>query len=227
MSATLLGQKVGMTQVYDEKGVLRPVTVISLGPCHVLQVKTKDKDGYDAVQLGFADKKRTRAIKSERGHAAKAKVEPKKFVREVRLKEPATLEPGAELKVDLFAQTPRVDVIGLMKGRGFAGVMKRHGFSGLEKTHGVLRKHRSGGSIGANTSPGRVRKGVKMAGHYGHSRTTVRNLRVVKIDPENNTMLVCGSVPGPDGAYVTVRATNKLRQKKERDESADGKKKKK
>lgn len=208
MADALLGEKVGMTQVYDDKGVLHPVTVIQLGPCQVLQVKTKDRDGYDALQLGFKDKRRKSATKAERGHVQKINGEPKRFVKEVRLDAPATVEAGAVLTVSLFEGIPQVDVVGTMKGRGFAGVMKRHGFSGLEKTHGVLRKHRAAGSIGSNTSPGRVRKGVRMAGRYG-GQITVRNLKVVSVDTENNTLLVHGGVPGPNGSYVMVRRTNK------------------
>lgn len=214
MAVTLLGQKVGMTQVYDDAGVLHPVTVVKLGPCQILQIKTQERDGYDALQLGFADKLRRKATKPQRGHVAKVNAEPKQFVREVRLDKPAEEEPGAMLTVELFKDIPRVDVIGTMKGRGFTGVMKRHGFSGLEKTHGVLRKHRAAGSIGSNTSPGRVRKGTRMNGQHGNQRRTVRNMKVVRIDTDNHTLLVEGGVPGPNGGYVIVRRSNKLRTEK-------------
>lgn len=210
MTVALLGRKVGMTQVYDEAGVLHPVTVISVGPCQVLQVKSQDKDGYNAIQLGYQDKERRKATKAERGHVAKVNAEPKRLVREVRLAGPATEEPGATLTVELFKEIPAVDVTGTMKGRGTAGVMKRHGFRGLETTHGVQRKHRAGGSIGSNTSPGRVLKGVKMGGRYGNTKSTVRNLKVIRVDVENNVLLVEGGVPGPNGGFVMVRKTNKL-----------------
>lgn len=211
MQVALLGRKVGMTQVYDEAGVIHPVTVVKLGPCQVLQVRTPEKDGYHAIQLGFDDKTRKRANRAERGHVAKINAEPKKFIREVRLSAAPTVEAGAMLTVDQFAEIPRIDAIANMKGRGQTGVMKRHNFSGLETTHGVLRKHRAGGSIGSNTSPGRVRKGQKMAGRYGNTRVTVQNLKVVRIDKEANTMLVEGSVPGPNGGYVIIQKSRKLR----------------
>ena len=210
MAVALLGKKVGMTQVYDENGVLYGVTVLNIGPCQILQVRTQEKDGYDALQIGFEDKERRKANKAERGQVAKINAEPKRFVREVRLEKAAEQAAGDVLTVEAFKDVARVDVIGTMKGRGFAGVMKRHGFSGLETTHGVLRKHRAGGSIGSNTSPGRVRKGQRMPGRHGACKRTVRNLKVVRIDLENNTMLVEGSAPGPAGGLVMVRVTNKL-----------------
>lgn len=209
MTVALMGQKVGMTQVYDEDGLLHPVTVLSMGPCQVLQVKTKEKDGYEAIQIGYLDKDRRKATKAERGHVAKVNAEPKRHVKEIRLTEPATTEPGATLTVEIFNAIKSVDVTGTMKGRGTAGVMKRHNFSGLETTHGVQRKHRAGGSIGSNTSPGRVLKGVKMGGHYGNSKITTRNIKVVRVDVENNVLLLRGSVPGPNGGIVMVRQTNK------------------
>jgi large subunit ribosomal protein L3 len=209
MSVALLGEKIGMTQIFDEKGVAHGVTVLQVGPCQVLQVKTAAKDGYDALQIGFKDKRKKSTNQAERGHAEKAKATVKRFVREVRLDKPADKELGAILTVEAFNDIAAVDVIGTMKGRGFAGAMKRHGFSGLEKGHGVQRKHRAPGSIGSNTSPGRVRKGVRMNGQYGNTRSTVRNLRVVKVDVENNLLMVKGGVPGPNGGFVMVRQTNK------------------
>jgi large subunit ribosomal protein L3 len=210
MKVALLGEKVGMTQVFDEAGTAHGVTVIQLGPCQVLQVRTQEKDGYDALQIGYKDKARKSTNRAERGHAAKAKTEPKRYIREVRQDEPANLEAGAILTVEMFAEIKKVDVIGTMKGRGFGGVMKRHGFSGLEQGHGVQRKHRAAGSIGSNTSPGRVRKGTRMNGQYGNSRKTIRNLSVVRVDVENNLLLVEGGVPGANGSLVMVRQTNKL-----------------
>lgn len=209
MVVALLGQKIGMTQVFDENGAVIPVTVLQVGPCQVLQVKTTERDGYHALQLGYKDKPRDKATRPERGHVAKVGAEPKRLVREVRLDQAADQQPGAVITVANFDGVAAVDVIGTMKGRGFSGVMKRHGFRGLETTHGVLRKHRAAGSIGCNTSPGRVIKGKRMNGQYGNTRSTVRNLCVVRVDADNNTLLVRGAVPGPNGGYITVRPTNK------------------
>ena len=210
MSVALMGRKIGMTQVYDEAGVLHPVTIVRLGPCQVLQVRTPERDGYHALQLGFEDKSRKKAPRCERVRMEKIQAEPKRFVREVRLEAAPEYEPGQMLSLDLCEGIERVDVLGTMKGRGTAGVMKRHGFSGLETTHGVLRKHRAAGSIGSNTSPGRVRKGVRMAGRHGACRRTVRNLKVVRLDKETGCMLIRGALPGPNGGMVYVRRTNKL-----------------
>lgn len=209
MTVALLGRKIGMTQVFDDAGNMVPVTVLKVGPCQILQVRSDERDGYVALQLGFEDKPRRLANKAERGHVAAVGAEPKRLVREVRLEAPAEHKPGAILTVELFNDIKAVDVVGTMKGRGTAGVMKRHGFSGLETTHGVQRKHRAAGSIGCNTFPARVIRGKRMAGHYGACRTTVRNLQVVRIDPEANCLLVKGGVPGPNGGYVLVRQTNK------------------
>ena len=228
MVVGLLGRKVGMTQIFDPTGQVIPVTVIQAGPCHVLQVRTQQKDGYQAVQLGYLNKPRRLASRAARGqvakldskrqkrHAAagveavpKADCEPKRFVREFR---GATdgLQVGQELKVDVFSQTAAVDVIGTTKGRGTAGVMKRHDFHGQRATHGVKKVHRHPGSIGCNTDPHHVFKGRRMAGHYGAARRTARNLKVVQVDVENNLLLVRGAVPGPNGGYLVIRQTNKL-----------------
>ena len=228
MAVGLLGRKVGMTQVFDPTGKVIPVTVIQAGPCHVLQVKTEQQDGYEAVQLGYLDKPRRLASRSVRGHVAKldskrqrartssgiatvakAGCEPKRFVREFRLPA-AGLEVGQELRVDLLKDVKAVDVIGTSKGRGTAGVIKRHHYSGQRASHGVKKVHRHAGSIGCNTDPHHVFKGRRMAGHMGAERCTARNLKVVKIDVENNLLLVRGAVPGPNGGYVMVRQTNKL-----------------
>lgn len=208
MKAALLGRKVGMTQVYDEQGVIHPVTVLSVGPCQVLQVKTPERDGYCALQLGFEDKPRRKATKAERGRVAKIDAEPKRFIREIRLDGPAEHEAGALLTIEMFNEIKAVDVVGEMKGRGTAGVMKRHGFHGLETGHGVQKHHRAPGSIGCRKFPGRVIKGRRMAGRHG-GRRTIRNLKVVRIDHEANVMLVEGGVPGPPGGLVLVRQTNK------------------
>jgi large subunit ribosomal protein L3 len=228
MVVGLLGRKVGMTQIFDSTGQVIPVTVIQAGPCHVLQVRTEQKDGYQAVQLGYLNKPRRLASRAARGqvakldskrqkrHAAagveavpKADCEPKRFVREFR-GATDTLQVGQELKVDVFSQIAAVDVIGTTKGRGTAGVMKRHNFHGQRATHGVKKVHRHPGSIGCNTDPHHVFKGRRMAGHYGAARRTARNLKVVQVDVENNLLLVRGAVPGPNGGYVVIQQTNKL-----------------
>jgi large subunit ribosomal protein L3 len=228
MSLGLLGRKVGMTQVYREDGTAVPVTVIQAGPCSVLQVRELDRDGYEAVQLGFLDKPRRLAARSERGHVAKleskrskalasagvallakADCEPKRFIGEFRGATELTV--GAEVKVDVLADVKRVDVTATSKGRGFAGVMKRHNFAGQRATHGVKKVHRQSGGTGCSADPSRVIKGMKMAGQYGNARTTIRNLEVIRVDTENNLLLVRGAVPGPAGGYVSIRETNILR----------------
>lgn len=209
MPKMLLGEKVGMTQVFDENGDVHGVTVIRLGPCHVLQVKTPEKDGYHGLQIGYKDKPAKQANGPETGHAKGAGVAPKRFVREVRLDAAPAEAAGAELTVALFEGVKAVDVVGTMKGRGFSGVMKRHGFSGLETTHGVQRKHRAPGSIGPSQFPGHVRKNIRMNGQYGNSKKTSRNIKVYAIDVENGTMLVEGAVPGANGGFVLVRETKK------------------
>jgi len=233
MPVGLLGLKVGMTQVTDAKGRMIPVTVLEVGPCPVLQVRTPERDGYHALQVGFKNKLRRKATRAERGHVAadfgskrrkarqeageqlppKANTEPQKYIREFRLDGPADKAVGTVLKVDdVFKDVPRVDVIGTSKGRGFSGVMKRHGFHGLPAAHGAKKVHRSGGSIGSHASnrgSGRPKKGHKAAGQYGAARITTRNLDVVKIDGDNNLLLVRGAVPGPNGGFVIVRPTNK------------------
>ena len=271
MAIGLLGQKVGMTQIYDPTGNVIPVTVIQAGPCHVLQLKTIDRDGYEAVQLGYLDKPRRLASRSGRGHVAKldskrqrartaagiapipkADCEPKRLVREFRTSTQG-VSVGDQIKVGIFqpaldelpgllkrlAQKHRidtdkpgwegelkkkelgeyrqvvrlitaVDVVGTSKGRGTAGVMKRHNFRGQRASHGVKKCHRHLGGTGCSASPSRLFKGKKMAGHYGSARSTVRNLKVVRIDEENNLLLVRGAVPGPNGGYLVIRQTNKL-----------------
>jgi large subunit ribosomal protein L3 len=199
-----------MTQIYLESGAVVPVTVVECGPCTVLQVRTQERDGYDALQLGFDDKKRKSATQAERGHARKVSGEPKRFVREVRQEGPTDVTAGQTLTVELFGTISSVDVTGTSKGRGYAGVMKRHGFSGLRASHGVKRMHRHPGSSGPSADPARTLKGVRKPGHFGHARTTVRNLDVVRVDAANNLLLVKGAVPGPNGGYLTIRQTNKV-----------------
>jgi large subunit ribosomal protein L3 len=228
----ILGRKVGMTQVFDpETGIAIPVTVIQAGPCHVLQVRTPELDGYSAVQLGYLDKPRRLAKRSERGHvtrlsskrskrlsaagvemAPKAKCEPKRFVREFRGVTDGA-EVGQEVTVETFAEVKAVDVCGTSKGHGFTGVMKRYHFGGMNATHGAKKVHRSGGSTSAhsaNRGKGAIKKGKKMAGQHGNARVTARNLKVVRIDSENNLLVIRGAIPGPNGGYVIIRETNKV-----------------
>jgi large subunit ribosomal protein L3 len=210
MKAGLLGRKVGMTQIYNDDGTSVPVTVVECGPCTVLQVRTEEKDGYHALQLGFMDKRRKSATQAERGHARKVDAEPKRFVREIRQEKPVEgVVAGQNLTVGLFADIKTVDIIGTSKGRGFSGVMKRHGFGGLRATHGVKRMHRHPGSSGPSADPSRTRKGIKKPGQHGNARVTVKNLEVVRVDQENNLLLVKGAIPGHNGNYVVVRQTNK------------------
>jgi large subunit ribosomal protein L3 len=228
MAIGILGRKVGMTQVYDDAGQVIPVTVIEAGPCDVLMVRTKEKDGYEAVQLGFADKPRRLASRSERGQVAKldskrskgrtaagvvaapkAGCEPKRFIREID--GPAgDLAVGAQVKVEAFEKVVAVDVTATSKGRGFSGAMRRHNFSGQRATHGVKKCHRALGGTGRSAFPSRVIKGTRMAGQYGNARCTMRNQKLVRIDAENNLLVICGAVPGPNGGYVIIKATNKL-----------------
>jgi large subunit ribosomal protein L3 len=216
MSTALLGKKIGMTQVYTEDGTVVPVTVIQAGPCTVLQVKQSEggADGYDAVQLGFEDTKPHRSTLPMIGHAAKAGTGPKKFVREVRLSEATEADLGDVWTVEAFeeAGTQYVDVTATTKGRGFAGGMKRWGFGGQPASHGTERKHRSPGGIGghANSGTGRnIKKGKHMAGHHGNVRRTSLNQKLVRVDKENNLLVVKGSVPGPNGSFVVVRQAKK------------------
>jgi large subunit ribosomal protein L3 len=211
MVVGLLGRKLGMTQIYEEGGTAVPVTVIEAGPCTVLQIRTRERDGYESVQLGFLDKPRRVATKAERGHVAKVNAEPKRYVREFRTDgEQTGLAEGQAVTVEIFKDVKAVDIIGTSKGKGTAGPMKRHNFQGLPASHGVKRKHRAPGAIGGRTDPGRVFKGHRMAGQMGGVRSTMRNLRVVRIEPEQNLLLVRGAVPGPNGGYVMIRKTNKI-----------------
>jgi large subunit ribosomal protein L3 len=213
--AMLLGKKVGMTQMYDETGKLLPVTVIQAGSCTVMQVKTVDTDGYNAIQLGYDDIKASRRKNPQIGHAQKANSAPKKFVKEMRLPDDAEpeYEVGDSLTVSFFAEDKYVDVVGTNKGKGFAGVMKRHGFHGFPASHGTERKHRAPGSISSFASDaghgGSPKKGKKMAGQMGNRRVTTKNHSLVAIDEEKNLLVVKGSVPGPAGGYVVVRSAKK------------------
>lgn len=211
MRVGLLGRKVGMTQIYQPDGTAVPVTVLECGPCTILQVRNNERDGYSAIQLGFADKKRKSATQPERGHARKAGAEPKRFVREIRQDAPVDgLTAGQTLTVEVFNDVATVDVTGTSKGRGFSGVMKRHGFRGLRATHGVKRMHRHPGSSGPSADPAHTRKNIRKPGQFGNERVTVRNLKVVQVDPARNLLLVRGAVPGPSGGFLMVRQTNKV-----------------
>ena len=205
----ILGEKLGMTQVWDENNKLVPVTVVEAGPCVVTQVRTPDKDGYDAVQIAFGAIDPRKVNKPLAGHFAKAGVPPRRHVTEIRTTDASTYTIGQELTAELFEAGALVDVIGVSKGHGFSGVMKRHGFGGLGAGHGVQRKHRSPGSIGACATPARVFKGLKMAGQYGAVRTTTLNLKVHSIDVERGLILIKGAVPGATGGLVLVRTAAK------------------
>jgi len=210
----ILGEKLGMTQVWDNNKVV-PVTVVQAGPCVVTQVRTADKDGYAAVQLGFGAIDPRKVNKPKSGHFAKADVAPRRHLVELRTTDASEYELGAEVTVEAFAAGTVIDVTGRTKGKGFAGVMKRHGFHGLRASHGVERKHRSPGSIGACATPGRVFKGLRMAGRMGGVRYTVQNLKIQAIDVENNLILVKGAIPGPKGALVLLRTAAKVKTAKE------------
>lgn len=224
----LLGQKVGMTQVYTKSGRAVPVTVLSVGPCNVLQLKTKESDSYEAVQLGYKDKARRLAPRSMRGHVAnieskrskaaqaagaqlskKANCEPKTYIREFRVSTEG-LEVGQVIDVDVFNGISSVDVTAISKGRGYAGTMKRHNFGGQRATHGVKKCHRHAGSTGCSAYPSRVQKGLRSSGQYGNEQCTTRNIKIVKADKENNLLLIYGAVPGPNGGFVQVRPSNRL-----------------
>ena len=203
MKKGLIGRKIGMTQVFDEKGNVIPVTVVELGPCAVVQKKTVENDGYAAVQLGFEDKKVTKTNKPMAGHFKKADVAPKKYLREFRLDDDSALNVGDILKADIFAPGEKVDVVGTSKGKGTAGAIKRWNFSRLKETHGTGPVARHAGSLGV-IDPARIFKGKKMAGHLGAERVTIQNLDVVKVDAENNLIAIKGAIPGPKKGIVTV-----------------------
>lgn len=217
----LIGRKVGMTQLFDDKGNVTGVTVIEAGPNYVTQVKTVERDGYNAIQLGFGEVKQKKLTRGEQGHLGLLKpdekhprrrtltgVPPLKYLEEARVKE-ITYREGDVLKADVFAVGEYVDVTGTMKGRGFAGGIKRHGFHRQKKTHGASDRERAPGSIGAGTTPGRVEKGQRMAGHYGNTRSTSMNLKVMLVDPERNLIAVAGSVPGANGGIVVIKEARK------------------
>lgn len=205
MKKGIIGKKVGMTQIFDEKGKVIPVTVVEAGPCVITQKKTKENDGYDAVQLGFGDMKAQRVSKPLQGHFKKGDVAPKKTLKEFRLEDTSEINVGDLIKADTFETGEKVDVTGTSKGKGYAGVIKRWNFSRLKETHGSGPVVRHGGSTGACSTPSKVWKGLKMAGHMGAERVTVQNLTVAKIDAENNLIAIKGAIPGPNGGIVVIR----------------------
>ena len=209
MKKAIIGKKVGMTQIFDEAGKVVPVTVIEAGPCVVVQKKTDEKDGYTSVQLGFQDQLERKMSKPEKGHLEKAGVALKKYLKEFRLEDCASVNVGDEIKADVFAEGDKVDVTGTSKGKGYAGVIKRYGAQRTPTTHGGGPVHRHAGSMGSGTDPSRIFKGKIGAGHMGCEQVTVQNLDVVKVDPELNMIVVRGAIPGPKGGIVYVKNTVK------------------
>ncbi|HSJ87175.1 MAG TPA: 50S ribosomal protein L3 [Anaerolineales bacterium] len=203
----LIGKKIGMTQIFDEKGVAYPVTIIEAGPCYVTQVRSQERDGYTAVQLGFGEVHPKKLAAGELGHLKASGLSPMRFIREFRSKEAANV--GDKLTVDLFTVGDHVDVVGTSKGKGFAGAVKRHHFQGGKKTHGQSDRLRAPGSRGSGTTPGRVFKNSRGAGHMGHERVTVQALKVVLVDPERNLLGVHGAVPGGKGGLVVIKEARK------------------
>ena len=208
MTKGILGRKLGMTQVFSPEGNVIPVTVIEAGPCVVLQKKNLENDGYEAIQLGFGDKKEKQATKPEIGHAKKAGTTPKRYVKEIRGVNLADYEVGQEIKVDVFSEGEFVDVTGTSKGKGFQGVIKRHGQHRGPMSHGS-HSHRGPGSMAVIRDANRIPKGKKMAGHMGNEKVTLQNLEVIRVDAERNVLMVKGSIPGPKNGYVAIRAAKK------------------
>lgn len=208
MKKALIGKKVGMTQIFDEKGKVIPVTVIEAGPCVVAQVKTVESDGYNAVQLGFGDVKESKVNKPIKGHFTKSKLTLKKHLREFRIDDVASVKVGDELKADVFVKGDKVDIQGTSKGKGFQGVIKRHGQSRGPMGHGSMY-HRRPGSMGPTSTPGRVFKGKKLPGRMGNNTITIQNLEVVSVDLDKNVILVKGSVPGANGAILKIKSSVK------------------
>lgn len=210
MKKAIVGKKIGMTQLFDEKGKVIPVTVVEAGPCVVVQKKTLDNDGYESVQIGFGEITEKHLNKPLKGHFAKADVAAKKYLREFRLEDCSTLAVGDIIKADTFQVGDKVDVAGKSKGRGYAGTIKRYGFSRLRETHGSGPVGRHAGSMGSSSDPSRVLKGKKLPGHMGVVRTTIKNLEIVKIDNDNNLIAIKGAIPGPKGAVVSIINTAKI-----------------
>ena len=216
MEKAIIGKKIGMTQVFDEAGRVVPVTVIQAGPCTVVQKKTAEKDGYEAIQLGYETVPERKLTKPEVGHQKKAGLtEFKKVLKEFALEDCSKYEVGDELKADVFAAGDRVDVTGISKGHGYQGVIKRHGAHRLKETHGSGPVARQIGSLGATSHMSKIIKGTIGAGHMGVEQVTVQNLSVVKVDPELNMLVVCGAIPGPKGGLVTIKSTVKVHKVKQ------------
>lgn len=205
----ILGRRLGMTQIFDEQGVVTPVTIIEAGPCFVTQVRTPERDGYSAIQLGFGEVKPKRLTRGELNHLRKNGLPALRYLREIRMNDTSEYKEGDRITVDIFKPGDYVDVTGTSKGRGFQGGVKRHGFGGGPKTHGQSDRLRAPGAIGSGTTPGRVYKGTRMAGHMGNVRVTVQNLRVVQVYPEQNLIAVRGAVPGPKNGLVIIREARK------------------
>ena len=206
----IIGKKVGMTQIFDERGNIIPVTIIKAGPCYVTQVRTAERDGYIAVQLGYEEAKPQRLTKGQLGHLNRNNLPALRHLREFRLREDETdVEEGAEVKVDVFEAGERVDVIGTSKGRGFAGTIKRHNFNRQPKTHGQSDRERAPGSVGMCATPGRTLPGQKMAGHMGDERVTIKNLEVIRVDTENNLLAVRGSIPSAKNGLVMIKSARR------------------
>ena len=215
MEKAIIGRKIGMSQIFDEAGKVIPVTVIEAGPCVVVQKKTEEKDGYNAVQLGFQDVAERKLSKPEQGHLKKAEVPMKKVLKEFKLNKSAEMNVGDEIKADTFAKGDHIDVTGISKGMGFQGVVKRWNAGRGRMTHGGGPVHRHAGSMGSGTDPSRIFKGKIGAGHMGVDQVTVQNLSVVKVDPELNMLVVCGAVPGPKGGLVLIKTTVKVHKIKQ------------
>ncbi len=209
MQKAIIGKKIGMTQIFDAKGNVVPVTVVEAGPCNVVMKKTVENDGYEAIQLGFGDVKAQRVNKPMKGHFAKADVAPKKTLKEFKLDDMNSVNVGDTIKADIFAAGDKVDVAGTSKGKGTAGSIKRWNFARLKESHGTGPVARHAGSLGACSDPSRVYKGKKLAGHLGHERVTIQNLDIVKVDAENNLIAIKGAIPGPKGGIVLIRDTVK------------------
>jgi large subunit ribosomal protein L3 len=205
----LIGRKVGMTQIFDDAGAVLPVTLIEAGPCFVTQIRQTQPDGYASIQLGFGEAKPKRLTGGQLGHLKRHDLPPLRFLREFRISGPAELKPGDRVTVDVFAVGDHVDIVGTSKGKGFQGGVKRHHFSGGPKSHGQSDRLRAPGSRGSTSTPGRVYKGSRAAGHMGSARTTVGNLRIGLVDGERNLLGVCGSVPGARGSIVLIREARK------------------
>jgi large subunit ribosomal protein L3 len=209
MSREILGKKVGMTQVFDDSGTAIPVTVVQAGPCPVVQIKTKEKEGYDALQLGFGQQKENKLNRPERGHFNKANVTPHRYLKELRVDTTEGFSVGSVIDVGIFSEGDVVNVTGISKGKGFMGVVKRWGFKGGRKSHGGEQDLRRGGSIGASATPSRVFKGTRMPGRHGGKQVTVQNLKVVKADPERSLLIIKGAVPGPPNGLLIIKKAAK------------------